>query len=87
MRPHRYRLQAHCDVDAAAARAELTFVSQGDLAAVFHVYDRLHLDRLPRRYTVGAGGRLTGAWDLSADGGRYDLWVLGPAGFHAHFVG
>ena len=24
---------------------------------------------------------------LSADGGRYDLWVLGPAGFHAHFVG
>ncbi|HET9934806.1 MAG TPA: phospholipase domain-containing protein, partial [Polyangiaceae bacterium] len=47
----------------------------------------LHLDRVPRRYTVGAGHELDGEWDTSADGGAYDLWVLGPNGFHRHFIG
>jgi phospholipase C len=51
------------------------------------VYDRLHLERAPRRYTVEAGRHLTGVWELGADGGAYDLWVLGPNGFHRHFTG
>jgi phospholipase C len=50
---------------------------------VFHVYDRLHLERGPRRYTVGAGRSIADTFDA----GRYDLWVLGPNGFHRHFVG
>jgi phospholipase C len=54
---------------------------------VFHVYDKKHLDRAPRRYTVGAGHELGGEWDTSADGGNYDLWLLGPNGFHRHFTG
>lgn len=57
------------------------------LARGFHVYDENHLDRIPRRYTVGAGHELGGEWDTAADGGRYDLWVLGPNGFHRHFSG
>jgi phospholipase C len=61
----------------------LVFQNDGSAAAVFHVYDRLRLDRPPRRYTVGAGGSLNSAWEA----GRYDLWVLGPNGFHRHFVG
>lgn len=85
-RPTRYRLRATCDLEADKGRAILTFISDGALAAVFHVYDRLHLDRIPRRYTVGAGERLRGVWSLTADSGRYDLWVLGPDGFHAHFT-
>src|SRR5262249_33860624 len=44
-------------------------------------YDLLHLDRIPRRYTVEPGRTLTDAWDPGADGGRYDLWVYGPNGF------
>ncbi len=52
---------------------------------MFHVYDRLHLDRIPCRFTVEPGKRLSGSW-ASADGG-YDLWVLGPNGFHRHFTG
>jgi len=62
---------------------KLTFANLGKAAAVFHVYDRLHLDRVPRRYTVGVGRALEGVWDA----GAYDLWVLGPAGFHRHFIG
>ncbi len=53
------------------------------MGAVFHVYDRLHLERPPRRYTVGPGGALRGVWDP----GVYDLWVMGPNGFHRHFIG
>jgi phospholipase C len=61
----------------------LAFANTGQAAAVFHVYDRHHLDRAPRRYTVGPGQALDGAWEA----GAYDLWVLGPHGFHRHFVG
>jgi phospholipase C len=69
--------------DAAADRIGLTFENKGQSAAVLHVYDRLHLDRAPRRFTVGPAGRLSDSWA----GGRYDLWVLGPNGFHRHFMG
>ena len=39
-------------------------------ASVFHVYDKLHLDRIPRRYTVEPGKQLEGRWDAAADGGK-----------------
>ena len=55
-------------------------------ASVFHVYDKLHLDRIPRRYTVEPGKQLEGRWD-AADGGKYDLWVMGHNGFLRHFAG
>jgi phospholipase C len=61
----------------------LAFNNSGAVGAVFHVYDRLRLDRTPRRYTIGAGQSLDGFWDA----GSYDLWVLGPNGFHRHFTG
>ena len=65
----------------------LMFANSGDAGAVFHVYDKLHLDRLPRRYAVEAGEKLDDDWDTLADAGLYDLWVLGPNGFHRHFKG
>jgi phospholipase C len=68
-------------------QAQITFANDGQTAAVFHVYDRLHLDRAPRRYTVEGGKRLEGLWDLAADAGGYDLWILGPGGFHRHVQG
>nr|WP_315425634.1 phospholipase C, phosphocholine-specific [uncultured Albidiferax sp.] len=66
---------------------KLSFGNTGQAAAVFHVYDRLHLDGLPKRYTVEAGKQLANSWSLAADNGAYDLWVLGPNGFHRHFTG
>ena len=56
-------------------------------ASVFHVYDKLHLDRIPRRYTVEPGKQLEGRWDAAADGSKYDLWVMGHNGFLRHFAG
>jgi phospholipase C len=64
----------------------LDFENSGSAGAVFHVYDRLHLERIPHRYTVEAGKRLSGSWSAGSDGG-YDLWVLGPNGFHRLFSG
>ena len=53
---------------------------------MFQVYDRLHLEAIPHRFTVEAGQQLSGSWAPDEDG-RYDLWVLGPNGFHRHFIG
>ena len=82
-----YQLQVHSIVDPAAPALELQFVNSGAVGAVFHVYDRMNLKQIPRRYTVEAGKRLTGGWSLSRPAGAYDLWVLGPNGFHRHLMG
>ncbi|UCV07576.1 phosphocholine-specific phospholipase C [Dechloromonas denitrificans] len=69
-----------------ATKVELEFVNSGEATAVFHVYDRLNLTAVPRRYTVEPGKELVGTW-VPAAAGTYDLWVLGPNGFHRHFTG
>ena len=67
---------------------KLLFSNTGQQAAVFHVYDRLNLSRIPQRYIVESGKQLDDTWDaLKDNAGRYDLWVLGPNGFHRHFKG
>ncbi|SOZ39898.1 phosphocholine-specific phospholipase C [Cupriavidus neocaledonicus] len=84
-----YELHTSARVDAAARSVRLLFAngSAHQAGAVFHVYDKLHLDRIPRRYVVEAGKALDDAWDVNADGGKYDLWVLGPNGYHRAFTG
>lgn len=84
--PYDLQVQSRCDVSAGIV--QLQFVNQGEVGAVFHVYDRLHLDRLPRRYMVEADLDLKDEWAAMADdAGRYDLWILGPNGFHRHIKG
>jgi phospholipase C len=90
IRPSRslpYELHAHGKERDKAGTVALAFANTGRAGAVFHVYDKKHLDRIPRRYTVGAGHEIGGEWDTTADAGAYDLWVLGPNGFHRHFTG
>jgi phospholipase C len=82
-----YELHTSGRAQPATGAMRLVFANTGRQAAVFHVYDRLHLDRLPRRYTVEPDKQLEGSWDAAADGGKYDLWVLGPNGYHRHFAG
>jgi phospholipase C len=73
----------------AAGRLSLTFINSGSHGAVFHVYDKLHLDRIPRRYTVEAGKTLSDDfWDtMASDAGAYEVWVYGPNGFVRSFKG
>ncbi|MCX2860250.1 phospholipase C, phosphocholine-specific [Paucibacter sp. PLA-PC-4] len=78
-----YELQVQARQDGASLL--LRFENEGEAGAVFHVYDRLALGALPRRYTVEAGKQLEGRWTPAT--GSYDLWVLGPNGFHRHFTG
>lgn len=61
----------------------LSLTNSGAQAAVLHVYDRLRLDAVPRRYTIGPQASLEDAWPA----GPHDLWVLGPNGFHRRFTG
>ncbi|RZL07999.1 MAG: phospholipase C, phosphocholine-specific [Rubrivivax sp.] len=83
-RPLPYDLQVQAGVSTAAV--SLRFINRGNAGAVFHVYNRLALAEAPRRYTVETGKQLDGQWAGTA-GGAYDLWVLGPNGFHRHFTG
>lgn len=90
VRPSRalpYDLQVRAQCSAADGRIQLAFANHGRAGAVFHVYDRLHLDRLPRRYAVESDRELDDHWNTAGDAGRYDLWVLGPNGFHRHIRG
>ena len=75
--------ELHVDDERGADELRLTFHNTGRAGAVFHVYDKLHLDRIPRRYTVEAVRELQDVWAI--DAGRYDLWILGPNGFLREF--
>ena len=79
-----YALGVEAAVEAQGVT--LTFGNSGKAGAVFHVYDTKRLEVIPRRYTVEAGKTLSGVWPGKA-GDDYDLWVLGPNGFHRRFTG
>jgi phospholipase C len=83
--PARYRLEV--TGGPADGHMALTFAAAEGLAAVFQVYDRLRLDRVPRRFTVEPGKQLTDHWPLHGAERAYDLWIIGPAGFHRAFAG
>jgi len=89
-RPLPYDLQATAALSTGAGpnatTIAITFQNTGTAAAVFHVYDRTRLNEIPRRYTVEAGKQLTGNFVPQATG-AYDLWILGPNGFHRHIAG
>lgn len=89
LRPSRalpYELAA--DATVSARGLHLAFINSGSAGAVFHVYDQRHLRELPRRYTVEAGKSLDDLWTpLPTDLGSYDLWLLGPNGFHRQYSG
>jgi len=87
VRPSRalpYRPDVRLRTDARAAQVELQMACEG-AAAVLHVYDRLAPSAIPRRYTIAPGAPLTDRW--TATDGMYDLWLLGPGGFHRHYAG
>lgn len=79
-----YRLHVDSQVDPKAKTLSLSLQNTGEQGAVFHVYDGLHLSDIPRRYTVEAGKALQDSWPVVE---RYQLWVLGPNGFHRSFCG
>jgi phospholipase C len=81
-----YQLHVHSKVSGDDG-FELQFVNEGLAGAVFHVYDMLHLDRIPRRYTVEAGKILEDVWHSGSDGKNYNLEIYGPNGFFRHFKG
>lgn len=82
-----YQLNTHLAGAGDQHHVRLFFENSGRAGAVFHVYDLLHLDRIPRRYTVEAGKTLDDDWNTETDGGRYDLEIFGPNGFFRKYKG
>jgi phospholipase C len=82
-----YVLSAHSVTLPFSRELTLVCANRGSAGAVLHVYDRLHLDRLPRRYTIEAGRALTDVINTREEGGAYDLQLVGPNGFLREFVG
>lgn len=80
-----YDLQVLDHIDGG--RIELCFVNHGTAGAVFHVYDNCRLGQVPRRYTVEPDRQLRAVWVPMQADHAYDLWVLGPNGFHRHLAG
>ncbi|WP_338884090.1 phospholipase C, phosphocholine-specific [Xenorhabdus sp. TH1] len=79
-----YRLNVGVSAYPDKGLLTLSFHNTGEQGVVFHVYDKLHLGDIPRRYTVEAGKSLSDDWQ-AAD--NYDLWLLGPNGFHRALSG
>jgi phospholipase C len=84
--PLPYVLHVDAAFSPTGASVTLEFINEGAVGTVFHVYDRQHLDRIPRRYTVEAGKRLAADWQAGDDRG-FDLLVLGANGFVRAFSG
>ncbi len=80
--PYSLEVDVETGTDSTRRVLQATFHNTGRAGAVFHVYDRLHLDRIPRRYTVEAGQTLADQWEVAeTDNGQYDFWIYGPNGF------
>jgi phospholipase C len=73
-----YELHTSARADAIGGKVQLLFANTGKAAAVFHVYDKLNLDRLPRRYMVEPGKTLD---DVERDDRQQRL--LRPVGARA----
>ena len=82
-----YALEVSAQLWREHGSVELMFINRGDAGAVLHVYDRCAPAAIPRRYTVEAGKQLAGTWALAYADAAYDLWVLGPNGFHRQLCG
>jgi phospholipase C len=79
-----YRLHVEASSNPEQKMLTLNLYNTGEQGVVFHVYDLLSLEQIPRRYTVEAGKAISDHW-LMAD--RYHLWLLGPNGFHRELGG
>lgn len=84
-RPTPYRLTAALSIGGGKPCIEMRNLA-GSGAAVFHLYRPAHLDKVPERYTVGAGHRLAAPL-AHADDRDHDIFLSGPAGFHRRFTG
>ncbi|GHF68809.1 phospholipase C [Amycolatopsis bartoniae] len=69
------------DGKLSGGRFTVDFANNGKAGACFYVTSP---GAGPRSYTVGAGGRLSAAWDVT---GAYDYTVHGPNGFFRRFAG
>jgi len=84
-RPCLYDLDLGWRLEKEGGGMKLVFHNRGSRAAVFHVYDCLNLDAIPRRYTILPQKDAEEGWLLK--GGRYDLQIMGPEGFHRRLSG
>jgi phospholipase C len=79
-----YALRVDCRVEED--RVWLDLKNTGKAGIACYVYDRIHEDAAPRRYTVASGDALQDYW-MTPTGAAYDLALYGPNGLLVHQAG
>jgi phospholipase C len=83
-----YHIEVEAEPSSDSHQLTLTMRNTGQQGIVIHVYDKLHLNEIPRRYTIESGKLLSDVWSpKEGDNGAYDLWLLGPNGYHRALKG
>ncbi|HGM5286666.1 TPA: phosphocholine-specific phospholipase C [Serratia liquefaciens] len=79
-----YQLHVEETLSPGQQLLTLNLYNTGAQGVVFHVYNRLDLNQIPRRYTVEASKAISDNWPVV---NQYHLWLLGPNGFHRELRG
>lgn len=83
--PSLYNLEVTEKSDEQQRLSKIELHNRGSRALVVHIYDRLNLDAIPKRYTLAGNNKLDAEW-LRHDG-RFDIQLMGPEGFHRRIKG
>ncbi len=66
---------------------KIEFINKGTKGAVFQVYNRLNLAKIPYRYTVEARKSISDTIEPFKVDSNYNIWILGPNGFNRTLIG
>lgn len=78
--------ELHVNAELLADKVVLKMSNIGSQGALIHIYNQLDLTSVPRRYAIDSQETFEDGWFIDPTRG-YDLWLLGPNGYHRAFSG
>lgn len=78
--------ELHVNAEQSGGRLSIKMSNTGEQGALLHVYDKLQLEATPRRYALASQETMVDDWSVSSTAG-YDIWLIGPNGYHRAFTG
>lgn len=78
--------ELHVNAEQYSDRLSIKMSNTGEQGALLHIYDKLKLDAVPRRYALASQETMEDDWSVSTSAG-YDVWLIGPNGYHRSFTG
>lgn len=78
--------EVHVNAEQSAGRLTIKMSNSGAQGVLLHIYDKLRLDGIPRRYVLASEETMVDDWPVSSTEG-YNIWLIGPNGYHRAFTG